>query len=590
MTLLQQTVIFLGAAIVVAPVFKKLGLGSVLGYLAAGILIGPAGFGWIGEIEQVRQFAEFGVVMLLFVIGLELKISRLSLMRRTVFGLGSAQVVITVVLISLIASLAGLPLQTALVVGVALAMSSTSFALQLLSERQELSQAHGRASFGVLLFQVLFAIPLLAAVPLLSPEHSSTDPLWLSLSRAVGVLLLVLVIARYLLRHLLRQIAIIRSQEMMTAVALFVVTGTAVLMELAGLSMALGAFLAGILLADSEFRHQLEADIEPFKSLLLGLFFIAIGMTFQWTPIVENPWLVIALTFGLLALKGIILVVLGRLFSLTKHSAIRLAAVLSHGGGFTFVIFITAVAAGIMSQSLSNLLMVVAILSMMLTPPLMLLADSVLRKSVQPTMASAIEADMPDDNPIIIAGFGRFGQIVARILAGKRIPFTALDSSFAHINFLRKFGNRVYFGDATRLELLRAAGADDAKLLLIAIDDFNATLTIARLCREHFPQLKVMARARNRQHVYQLMEADVAVIKREVLGSSLEMALHVLMAHGIDNEDAERTVRRFKAHDEERIQRGFHHWEDEEKMRQSALQAVEELQKLFEEDAKEQRS
>lgn len=587
MTLLQQTVIFLGAAIVIAPLFKKLGLGSVLGYLAAGILIGPAGFGWIGEVEQVMQFAEFGVVMLLFIIGLELKISRLSLMRHFVFGLGSAQVVITIAILSLIGWLAGLSLQTAVVVGVALAMSSTSFALQLLSERQELLQVHGRASFGVLLFQVLAAIPLLAAVPLLSPEHSSSEPLWISLTRAVGVLLAVLVIARYLLRYLLRQIARVHSQEMMTAVALFVVTGTASLMEFAGLSMALGAFLAGILLADSEFRHQLEADIEPFKSLLLGLFFISIGMTFEWAPVLEHPLLVTALTFGLLSLKGVILMVLGRVFGLTKHSAIRFAAVLSHGGGFTFVIFITAVAAGVISQSLSSMLMVVAILSMMLTPLLIMAVDSLLRKNTRPTDVSAIDADMPDDNPIIIAGFGRFGQVVARILTGKRIPFTALDSSLAHIDFLRKFGNRIHYGDATRLELLRAAGAEEAKLILIAVDDVDAALKIARLCREHFPQLKVMARARNRQHVYQLMEEDAAVIKRETLGSSLEMAVHILKAHGLSDEDANGTVQRFKKYDEERILQGFQYWEDEEKMQQSARHAVEELQKLFEEDAGE---
>jgi len=588
MNLLQEAVIFLGAAVIAAPLFKKLGLGSVLGYVAAGILIGPAGVGLIAEVEHVMHFAEFGVVLLLFIIGLELKPSRLWLMRRNVFGLGGAQVLITGSLLSAIGWFAGLTIETSLVAGFALAMSSTAFALQMLGERQELTQAHGRASFGILLFQDLAVIPLLAIVPLLGEQASSDIPIWISLGRAIGVLLLVFVAERYLLKYLLRQIAAVRSQEVLTALALFVVTGTAVLMEMAGLSMALGAFIAGMLLADSEFRHQLEADIEPFKSLLLGLFFISIGMAFEWTPIIEQPMLVIALTLGLLLLKGTVLAVLGMAFGLARSCALRLAAVLPQGGEFAFVVFSVAVAAGVMTQSLSSLLIVVVILTMMMTPPLVLVADRLSRRSALSKDVVPTDPEMPADGAIIIAGFGRFGQIAARILAAKHIPFTALDSSSAHIDYVRQFGNRVYYGDVTRLELLRAAGAADARLLLIAVDEVQASLTIARLCREHFPNLKVLARARNRQHVYQLMEQDVAIIKRDTFVSSLEMAEQLLKAWGLPSNEAKSTVRRFRKHDEERLAEGFQHWEDDEKMQQSARQAAEELKRLFEADATEE--
>lgn len=586
MSLLQESVIFLTAAVVAVPLFKALGLGSVLGYVAAGIVIGPAGLGLIAGVENVMHFAEFGVVMLLFIIGLELKPSRLWLMRKGVFGVGGAQVIITGCVFTALALLFELPLATAAVAGFAWAMSSTAFALQLLGEREEMHQPHGRAAFGVLLFQDLAVIPLIAVVPLLSGERISDVPIWLSFIQSLAVLGAVFIIGRYVIKHVLRLLARVRSQEVLTAFTLLLVAGTAWLMSLAGISMALGSFMAGVLLADSEFRHQLEADIEPFKSLLLGLFFISIGMSFLWAPVLETPLLIIGLTLLLLTIKGSILYVLGRISGLPHVNSIRLAATLPQGGEFAFVIFSAAVTAGIMDAALSSLLVVVIILSMAATPVLVILADRIARQSTVKDK-QLIDENLPDDRPVIIAGFGRFGQIVARILAAKHIPFTAVDVSSTHVDYVRKFGNKIYYGDATRLELLRAAGAGDARLILIAIDDVEASLTIARLCREHFPNLKVYSRARNRQHVYRLMELGVEAVKRDTFASSLEMAQLVLQARGMKNAVAKRTVQKFRVHDEERLEEGYQHWEDEEKLRTSAIQAADELKRLFEADAAE---
>lgn len=588
MEMLTQAAVFFTAAVIVVPIFRSLGLGAVLGYLAAGALIGPFGLKMISDVDAIMHFAEFGVVLLLFIIGLELQPTRLWTFRNTVFGLGSAQVVLTGLVIGGVAVAAGIGLSTAVVVGLGLALSSTAFVLQTLAERGELKDRHGRVAFAILLFQDIAAIPVLAAVPLLSAGYAVTsgNSIWLTVLKVAGVLAAVVIGGNILLRPVLRAVAATRTPELFTATALLIVSGTALLMNSVGISMALGAFLAGMLLANSEYRHQLEADIEPFKGLLLGLFFISVGMALNLGLLREEPGTVGLLVAGLMAAKGILVYVLGRMWGLNHHSAKSLGLALPQGGEFAFVIFTAAVTAGVMGKDLEELLVLVVSASMAATPFISLANDWLTRGFVPPQEKPYHVAPI-DEQPVIIAGFGRFGQIVGRILAARRIPFTALDSSAAQVDFVRKFGSEIYYGDASRLDLLRAAKADKAKVLVLAIDDVDASIRTAETVVKNFPHLKIYARARNRQHAYRLMDLGVTMLRRETLLSSLDLAREVLIGLGMAEAEAEKTVKTFHAHDEKRLFEHYTHYGDEEKMRALAKVAAKELEEMFARDAAE---
>ncbi|KYF89727.1 potassium transporter KefB [Sorangium cellulosum] len=586
MSLLSHAAVFLGAAVVAVPLFKRLGLGAVLGYLVAGALIGPWGLRFITDVENILHFSELGVVLLLFLIGLELQPSRLWVLRRAVFGLGGAQVAVTGALIALGGVALGLRADTAAIAGVGLSLSSTAFVLQILGEKGQMQSQHGRSAFAILLFQDLAVIPLLAVLPLLgagggAPAEGSALA---SSLKAVAVLLAVVAGGRYLVRPVFRAIAAVHAHEIFTAAALLVVLGTALLMVQVGLSMSLGAFMAGVLLADSEYRHELEADIEPFKGLLMGLFFIAVGMSANIGLLIERPLLVLGLVLGMMALKAAVLFALGKASGHAAGSARDLALALPQGGEFAFVLFGLAAGQGIMDRLLSDLLVVVVTLSMALTPLVLALGDQLIKRWQRTGPAREFDAIEDDDPRVIIAGYGRFGQIVSRVLRTRKIPFTALDASATQVDFVRKYGNKIYYGDASRLDLLRAARADKAKILVLAIDDVASSVKTAEVVKRHFPELKIYARARNRQHAYQLMDIGVEVLERETFLSSLEVAARVLEGLGMREPEARATVARFRAHDERVLQRGHAVHHDEAKLIQAARQAAQELEGLFETD------
>lgn len=587
MDMLSQAAVFFAAAVIVVPIFRKLGLGAVLGYLAAGALIGPFGLKLINDAPAIMHFAEFGVVLLLFIIGLELQPARLWTFRTTVFGLGGAQVVLTGLALGAVAVALGHGLAAAGVIGLSLALSSTAFVLQTLAERGELKDRHGRVAFAILLFQDIAAIPLLAGVPLLGAGAAMTDGAApLTLLKVAGVLIAVVIGGNYLLRPLLRAVAATRTTELFTASALLIVSGTALLMNAVGISMALGAFLAGMLLANSEYRHQLEADIEPFKGLLLGLFFISVGMALNLGLLRESAGTVGLMVAGLIVIKAALVYALARLWGLNHPSARSLAMAIPQGGEFAFVIFTAAVAAGVMTKDTEELLVLVVSLSMAATPALQLARDWLTRGFV-PEVAEPYHVAPADEQQVIIAGFGRVGQIVGRILAARRIPFVALDSSAEQVDFVRKFGSEIYYGDASKLELLRAAKAETARVLVLAIDDVEASLRTAETVIRHFPHLKIYARARNRRHAHQLMDLGVTMLQRETFLSSLDLAREVLLGLGMGPVEASRTVATFRDHDLRRLFEHYTHYTDEEKMRSLAKASAKELEEMFARDAAE---
>jgi monovalent cation:proton antiporter-2 (CPA2) family protein len=586
MSLLAQIAIFLAAAVIAIPIFRYFKLGSVLGYLAAGIIIGPACLGLISKVDATEHIAEFGIVLLMFVIGLELQPSRLWVMRKPIFGLGLAQVLVTTLGVGSAAFFGfDQTWQSALVIGFGLSMSSTALVLQLLAERGQLNSQYGRSAFSILLFQDIAVLPALALLPLLGGVAAvkSAGPAGWLVVKFLAVLATVVIGGRYVLRPMLRIVAATRVSEAFTAAGLLVVIATALLVSQVGLSLSLGAFLAGVLLADSEFRHELEADIEPFKGLLLGLFFITVGMSANLQLVREKPLTLLGLTVGFMLVKVAVLRGIGRLFGLPNTAGRGLAFSLPSGGEFAFVLFGLAASLGIMEDEIAELLVLVVTGSMILSPMLLLIHDALFKKKETD--------DRPFDTPeelypkVIIAGFGRFGQIVGRILGAKRISFTALESSQTAVDFLRRFGNRVFYGDASRLELLRAAHAENAEVFVLAIDDVEASVRTAELIRKHFPHLKIFARARNRQHAFRLMDLDVRYTIRETLASSLEMSEKVLETLGLSKSKAVDTVRRFRIHDEITMARQQAVKDDENKFQQTTRESAEQLRQLFESDA-----
>ena len=603
-TWLTYGLMYLSAAVLAVPLAKALGLGSIIGYLAAGIAIGPWGLGLVSNVQDILHFAEFGVVLMLFLVGLELQPSRLWAMRRPIFGTGSAQVLGCAAVLFAAGWLAGLPWRISLVAALGLALSSTAIALQVLAERNLMRTSSGQAGFSILLFQDVAAIPILALLPLLGAaagagdDHSAGEVL-LEALKIVGVIGAIVLGGRLLLRPLLRWIAKSRTPEIFTAASLLLVVGIAYLMVMVGLSMALGAFLAGVLLADSEYRSELEADIEPFKGLLLGLFFIAVGMSIDFGVLMRSPWLMAGILLGFLALKALVIYTLAKVAGVPYQERPVFTLLLAQGGEFAFVVFQAAAGAQVFSAETASLLIGAVALSMLISPLLLVLMDrALLRRYAQLKTAAppAQEISEPQEAPVIIAGFGRYGQIVARVMLTQGIPTTVLDHSVEILEIARAFGYRVFYGDATRLDLLRIAGAEHARVLVVAVDDPEQSLKIVTLARKHFPQLQVVARARDLTHWNALRDLGVTLVQRELFESSLASARTVLELMGQSPTLAQEMTRRFREHNIALADRMYPHHKDRAKMvavaregrAQLAEQMAKERQEHTEREAKAQ--
>ena len=561
-----QAFVYLAAAVIAVPLAKRLGLGSVLGYLIAGMAIGPFGLGLIGEEGQdVMHFAEFGVVMMLFLIGLELQPALLWRMRGPILGMGGLQVLLSTTLIAGIGAFAGLVWNEAIAVGLILALSSTAIVLQTLAEKGLINTDGGQSAFAVLLFQDIAVIPMLAVLPLLAVgpsasaaehgEHGGTLvdglPAW---GQTLSVLLAVVAIViggRYLIRPVFRFIAQTRQAEIFTAAGLLLVIGIALLMTQVGLSPALGTFLAGVVLAESEYRHELEADIEPFKGLLLGVFFIAVGASVDFALIAAEPGSISAIVGTLIAVKLLVLLCIGRLFRMGQDQNLLFSFSLAQGGEFAFVLFSFAAQQGVLDTSTTQRLVAAVAISMAVTPLLMLLNEKLLQPRLGTRERESRSADVIEEqNPVIIAGFGRVGGIVGRFLTANGISATVLEFDSDHVEVLRKLGLKVFYGDASRIDLLRAAGAEHAKVMLLAIDDHDKIMQMVETIRAQFPNLKLLVRARGRLEAYALIEEGIDHVYRETFETSLRMGVDALEALGTRAHRAHRAAQRFRRHDE----------------------------------------
>jgi glutathione-regulated potassium-efflux system ancillary protein KefC len=577
---MREALIFLAAAVIIVPIAARLGLGSVLGYLIAGAVIGPWGLGFITDVESTQNLAELGVVLMLFVIGLELDPKRLIAMRNVVFGAGSLQLGASGIVLGLALLLLGVGWQAALIGGLALALSSTAIAMQAMTERNELETPTGRSVFGILLFQDIAAIPLIGLVPFVGQvEKAGSDPIWMRVGFAVAAIAGVVVIGRYLMRPALRLIAGTRLRELFTAFALLLVIGIAEVMSLAGLSMALGAFLAGVLLAGSEFRHALEGDIEPFKGLLLGLFFISVGMTIDFGLLSTRPATVLLLLVGFLVLKIASLWVVAGMIDICRDRWL-FAFLLSQGGEFAFVVFGAARAASLFSREWEALLTITVALSMATTPLLLLAHDRLMRRRDRRPEPDAVSPE----GPVIIAGFGRFGQIVGRLLLASDIRAVVLDHDPEQVESLRKFGYRVFYGDATRLDLLEAAGARKARLLVNAIDDVDASIALVDRVRANFPDLAIISRARNVSHYFELRLRGVTVVERETFESALKVGRAALERLGVDRFRAKELADVFRRHNIASVEATLPFYQDEGRRMSIAKAGREELERQFARD------
>ena len=552
---LQQALVYLAAGVIAVPLFRKAGLGSVLGYLIAGVAIGPWGLRLISHPETVLQFSELGVVLLLFLIGLELNAQRVWALRRAIFGLGSVQVALTIGAVTAIALALGQPLAVGLVAGMGIAMSSTAIGLATLAEKNLLQTPGGQASFAVLLFQDLAVIPLLLGIGVLGGEAEKFDAF--HLLKAIGLIVLLIAAGRFLVRPVLRYVAEARLREVFVGFSLLVVLGTSLLMESAGLSMALGAFLAGVMLAESEYRHELELDIEPFKGLLLGLFFIAVGMSIDIGLFLRAPHVVLGVALGIVALKVAILFPAARLFGFCNRADAGMFAVaLSQAGEFAFVLF--GAAAPILPPQTAAVLNAAVAVSMLTTPFLFKVYERLMRGERRLQR----EPDtIRESNAVIVAGFGRFGQVTVRVLRGMGIDATVIDHDPGQIETVRRFGWKAYYGDATRMDLLEAAGAARARLLVVAIDDPAAARLTVRRVRQRFPGLQLVVRARSRTDAYEYAEMGIHAI-REVFGSALDAAGRSLGLLGYSESEVVRVLQRFREYDEAQIMRDAPHRND----------------------------
>jgi glutathione-regulated potassium-efflux system ancillary protein KefC len=580
-SLLVDALIYLSAAVICVPILSALRLGSVLGYLVAGCLIGPSLLGFVRDVHAIMHVAELGVVLMLFVIGLELDPKRLWELRAKVFGGGAAQLLLSTFALWGGALLAGLPWQAALVAALSLSLSSTAIAMQTMAERNLVNAPLGRKTFGVLLFQDLAAIPIMGLVSFLSPDAKSGDPM--DALKGAAAIVLVVGVGRYLTRPALRIVAKTHLREVFTAFALLLVMGIAQIMALAGLSMALGAFLAGVLLAGSEYRRALETDIEPFKGLLMGLFFMAVGMSIDLRLLLEQPVRVLVLLTGFQLLKLGALWLTGRVVGVARPERALFAVLLAQGGEFAFVVFGVARQTGAFSADWEPLLTLIVALSMALTPLLLLAVDAL---SAAQSRANARADDEIDDNDaqVIIAGFGRMGQIIGRLLLASGMRATVLDHDPDQVDLLRRFGFRVYYGDATRLDLLHAAGAAKATLLVNTIDDVEDSLELIDLVRQHFPRLKIIARARNVTHYGELKRRGVEVIERETFEAALMLGRRALEQLAVAPYEAKERVDAFRRHNVRLLDSLIPHFNDENKRMSLAKAGREELERQFEQE------
>jgi monovalent cation:proton antiporter-2 (CPA2) family protein len=602
---LFQAVIYLLAAVVTVPVARRLGLGSVLGYLIAGIMIGPGLMNLVGRVEDVQHFAEFGVVMMLFVVGLELRPSLLWRLRGPILGTGSAQVIFTTLAVFGAALFFGQSWPVAVTIGLTLAMSSTAIVIQSLAERNVLNTRGGQACFSVLLFQDIAVIPILALLPWLAQANGGAGaraaahghesalaqlPHWAQMLATLGAVVAVVIVAHYVLRYVFRYVAAAKLRELFTAVALLVVAGVAFVMQLVGLSAALGTFIAGVVLAESEYRHQLEADVEPFKGLLLGLFFIAVGAGLDLGLVASKPALIASLTLGLVGLKFLILLGVGMALRLGWGSSFLFACALAQGGEFCFVLLGMAGQHGLMPAEVAGPLNASIALSMALTPLLLILND----RAIQPRFAKlktdrAHDAVESHDHPVILAGFGRFGHIIGRLLENNGFGVTVLDNDPDQVELLGRFGMKAFYGDASRADLLAAAGVANAKLFVCAVDDEEKSLEIVDLVRHEFPHLRIMARAVNRSHAYELIKRGILDYRRDTLGSALDLGTDILRALGYRAHRALRTVQTFKCYEEESVRElAKHHGGDQSAYISIARQHLQNLESLLREDLKRQ--
>ena len=583
--LLLSVFVFLAAACLMVPLSKLSGFGAVIGYLVAGVLIGPFALGLIDDPQTILSFSEFGVVMMLFLIGLELEPKELWKMRGKLLGLGGAQVGLTLSAVALATYAFGLPLGTAVAIGMALALSSTAVGLRIIEDRAIMLEPPGRAGFSVLLFQDVIVIAMIAAMPALAvlgypeqyaaagpTEGGATGPQgWLRVAAIFGVFAGMILGGRLLLRPAFRLIARAEVREVFTAVALLVVIGAALLMGWLGLSAALGAFFAGVVLADSEYRHQLERDVEPFKSLLLGLFFMSVGMSLDFSMLAASPGLVIGATLALMAVKFVILLGIGRVAGLKLPDNLLFAGLLCQAGEFGFVLFQFALVENLIDSNLATLLSAIVALSMAMTPIVLILYDKVIAPRLAPAPKTG-EAPDGSHNPVLILGYGRVGQIADRLLSTQGIGCTLIDNDGDHIEFVRQFGSRVFYGDASDMDLLRMAGADHAEVIIIAIDDIEAGNQAARDIPIHFPQAKVIARARGRNQLYELMAIGVDFAERETVRSSLAIGRKALEFLGYSEARAQKLSDLWLKRDYEIIQRDYHLRDDLEALRERADQ------------------
>jgi len=585
--MLTTLVALLAAATIAVPLTRRLGLGSVLGYLLAGVVIGPSGLSLVSDVDQIADVASLGVVMLLFLIGLEVRPRRLWVMRKAVFGLGSAQLILSALALAGLAFLSGVAWPGAAVLGTGLAMSSTAIVLPLLAEAELLQSRAGRDGFAVLLFQDLAFIPLVAIVPLLAERSLPDHVPWHDVARGAVAIGVILVGGRFVVPPLIRAIGGARTPELFTTASLLTVAGTAYIASLAGLSMSLGAFMAGVLLSQSEYRTELEADIAPFEGLLLGFFFISVGMSADLGLARQHPGMLAAATGGLLITKVAICFGLARLGRQSFMDSVRFGLALPQASEFSFVLFGAAVAVGALAPDKATLATLVAAVSMAATPVLFALSERFVIPRLNAAPPPKYDAINPEATSVIICGFGRVGQIIGRVLRMHGVNFTALERDPGQVDVVRRFGGQVYFGDPTRPDVLRAAGAERAKLMVVVLDHMEDVLRIVDVVRRNFPKLKIIARARNRRHAFLLMDRAVDAVVRDTFYSSLKMAEESLTALGVAPEEAAHSVSLFRNHDERNLLQTHAIYRDEKQLIQSVQQATEELTALFEADRKE---
>jgi CPA2 family monovalent cation:H+ antiporter-2/glutathione-regulated potassium-efflux system ancillary protein KefC len=591
-TFLLQFFIFLTAAAISVPIAKKLGLGSVLGYLIAGIVIGPFGAALIHDVEEIMHFTEFGVVMMLFLVGLELKPSLLWQLKTPIIGFGGSQVVITSLIISAIAYFF-LPWQQALAIGLILSLSSTAIVLQTLQEKGKMKTEAGQSVFAVLLFQDLAVIPMLAILPLLATlavsgtgHHDSVLfdisvlPNYLQISITIAAIVAVLIFGKFACRPIFQSIAKTGVREIFVAAALALVIGTSLLMMTVGLSPALGAFLAGVVLADSEFRHELESDIEPFKGLLLGIFFISIGASLNFLLIGNNISLILGLTAGLIAIKWLVLILIGLVFKISSKERSLFAIALAQGGEFAFVLFQLAKSSGVLSVEIIEPLISAVAISMFLAPVMFVVHEKLSQKATLASEAQEDDTIKKGDHKVILAGFGRLGTDIGRFLLSAGIKPIILDHNASNVSVLRKLGFEVYYGDATRLDLLASAGASSAELLIITLSDTHAAKQLVELANKHYPQLKVVVSANDREASFDFMDLHISEIYRETFGTALNMGQAAMKQLGIDPYEAHRLKHIFQQKDAEMVPELYKKRNEEEgyvSLYQSHHQHLEEL-------------